>query len=159
MSPKHLKDGSLLRLHVDVHLHLIGRTVHDGDFLLVDFVLNEIVFDLDVLGLLGTACPPIGLEQDGTHVVLVEQRRIHPPLSYFLLIVVILFFVKEIIVFDKLLPSHLYVCCPAIAVAAVIAIIAVAPQPLHCSPPLPCHKYSQHGRVVRKTLELLEILG
>ena len=45
----------------------------DGDFLCVDFVLNEIVLDLDVLGLLGTVCPPISLKQDGAHVVLVKQ--------------------------------------------------------------------------------------
>jgi len=71
MSPKNSKDSSLLWLRVYVRLHLIGRTM-------IDLVLNEKILDLDMLSLLGTACPPVGLEQDSTHVVLVvEQQWIH----------------------------------------------------------------------------------
>ena len=49
----------------------------DGDFLPIDLVLNEKIHYLKMLSPLGTACPPIGLEQDSTHVVLVEQGWIH----------------------------------------------------------------------------------
>ena len=59
-----------------------------------------------------------------------EEDPIHPPSSYFLLIVVFVA-VKEIIVFDTPLQSHSSVCCPAIAIAAAVAIVAVAPWPLH----------------------------
>ena len=62
MPPKHPKDCPLLWLCVNIHPHLICRTVLDGDFLLVDFIFDEIIFDLDVLGLLGTAHPPVSLE-------------------------------------------------------------------------------------------------
>ena len=63
-----------------------------------------------------------------------EDYPIHPPSSYFLLIVVFVA-VKEIIVFDTSLPSHLSACCPAIAVAATLAIVTVVPQPLHHTAP------------------------
>ena len=59
-----------------------------------------------------------------------EEDPNHPPSSYFLLIVVFVA-VKEIIVFDTPLQSHSSVCCPAIAIAAAVAIVAVAPRPLH----------------------------
>ncbi len=59
-----------------------------------------------------------------------EEDPIHPPLLYFLLIVVFVA-VKEIILFNTLLPSHSSVCCPAIAITAAVAIVAVAPRPLH----------------------------
>ncbi len=61
-----------------------------------------------------------------------EEDPIHPPLSYFLLIVLFVA-VKEIIVFNMLLQSHSSMCCPAIAIAiaAAVAIVAVAPQPVH----------------------------
>ncbi len=49
----------------------------DGYLLPIDLVLNEKIFHLNVLSLLGTARPPIGLDQDSTHVVLVEQGWIH----------------------------------------------------------------------------------
>ena len=38
-----------------------------------DLVLNEIILYLNVLSPLRATRPPIGLEQDSTHVVLVEQ--------------------------------------------------------------------------------------
>ena len=59
-----------------------------------------------------------------------EEDPNHPPSSYFLLIVVFVA-VTEIIVFNTPLPSHLSVCCPAIAIAADVAISAVAPRPFH----------------------------
>ncbi len=59
-----------------------------------------------------------------------EEDPIHPPSSYFLLIVVFVA-VKEIIVFNTPLQSHSSVCCPAIPIAAAVAIVAVAPWPLH----------------------------
>ena len=62
ISPKHSKDSSLLMFCVNARPHLIGRTVLNGDFLLVNFIFNEIIFDLDVLGLLGTARSPVSLE-------------------------------------------------------------------------------------------------
>jgi hypothetical protein len=55
-----------------------------------------------------------------------EQNPNHPPSLYFLLIVVFIA-VKEIIVFNTPLPSHLLACCPAITVTAAVAIVAVAP--------------------------------
>ncbi len=40
-------------------------------------------------------------------------------------------FPYSVIVFDMSLPSHLSACCPAIAVAAAVAIVTVVPWPLH----------------------------
>ena len=49
----------------------------DGYLLLIDIVFNEKILYLKVLRLLRSACPSIDLEQDSTHVVLVEQGSIH----------------------------------------------------------------------------------
>ena len=49
----------------------------DGYLLLIDIVFNEKILYLKVLRLLRTACLSIDLEQDSTHVVLVEQGSIH----------------------------------------------------------------------------------
>jgi hypothetical protein len=79
MSPKHQKDSSLLRLCVYVHPHLIGWAMFDGDFLPIVIALNKNILNLDMLSPLGTACPPIGLEQDSTHVVLIDDRAAMDP--------------------------------------------------------------------------------
>ena len=60
-----------------------------------------------------------------------EEDPIHPPSSYFLLIVVFVA-VKEIIVIN-----HLSTRCPAITVATAIAIVTVSPRPLQR--PVPPH--------------------
>ena len=78
MSPKNMKDSSLLWLRVYVHLHLIGQAMFDGDFLPIDFVLDKKILNLDVLVLLGTAHPPVGLKQDSTHVILIERAVMDP---------------------------------------------------------------------------------
>ena len=49
----------------------------DAYLLLIDIVFNEKILYLKVLRLLRTACLSIDLEQDSTHVVLVEQGSIH----------------------------------------------------------------------------------
>ncbi len=49
----------------------------DGDFVLINIVLNNKILNLDMLSPLGTAHPPIVLEQDNNHVVLIEQQWIH----------------------------------------------------------------------------------
>jgi hypothetical protein len=77
MSPESPKDSSLLLLCVYVSPPLLCRTMFDGYFLPIDLVLNEKILHLNMLSLLRTACPPIVLEQDSTHVVLVEQGWIH----------------------------------------------------------------------------------
>ena len=74
MSPEGPKDRSLLRLHVYVRPHLLCWTMFDCYLSPIDLVLNEIIHHLNVLSPLRAAYPPIGLEQDSTHVVLVEQR-------------------------------------------------------------------------------------
>jgi len=53
----------------------------DGYFRPFDLILNEKILYLDMLSPLRTACPPVGLKQDSTHVVLVEQGWIS--ISYF----------------------------------------------------------------------------
>ncbi len=72
MSPESPKDSPLLRLCVYVCPHLLFLTMFDGYLLPIDLVLNEKILYLDVLSPLRTACSPVGLEQDSTHVVLVE---------------------------------------------------------------------------------------
>jgi len=50
---------------------------------LIDLVLDEIILHLNVLSPLRAARPPIGLEQNSTNVVLVEQGWFHIiPLFY-----------------------------------------------------------------------------
>jgi hypothetical protein len=64
-----------------------------------------------------------------------EEDSIHPPSSYFLLIVVFIA-VKEIIIINTLSPSHSTAHCPAITLTTAIAIVAVSPRPLqHPVPP------------------------
>ena len=76
-SPENPKDNSLLWLCVFVGPHLLCRAMLDGYFLPINFVLDEKIIYLNMLSPLRTACPPIDLEQDSTHVVLVEQGWIH----------------------------------------------------------------------------------
>ena len=73
MSPEHSKDSSLFWLRVYIRPHLLGRTMFDGHFLLVDLVLDEEILHPNLLGSLRAARPPVSLEQDSTHVVLIEQ--------------------------------------------------------------------------------------
>ena len=73
MSPKHSKNSSLFQLCVYFCPHLLGRTMSVGYSLLIDLVLNEEIRHLNMLSFLRAAHPPVSLEQDSTHVVLVEQ--------------------------------------------------------------------------------------
>ena len=41
---------TLLRLSIYIRPHLVGRTMFDGHFSLIDLVLDEEIFDLDVFG-------------------------------------------------------------------------------------------------------------
>ena len=72
MSPEHSKDSSLFWLRVYIHPHLLGRTMFDSYLLLVDLVLDEVILHLNMLSSLLAAFPPVNLEQDSTHVVLIE---------------------------------------------------------------------------------------
>ena len=67
----------MLWLCVYARPHLLCRTMFDAYLLLIDIVFNEKILYLKVLRLLRTACLSIDLEQDSTHVVLVEQGSIH----------------------------------------------------------------------------------
>ena len=78
MSPESSKDSSLLWLCVYVRPHLLFWTMFDGYLLSIDLVLNKKILHLNVLSPLRTACPPVGLEQDSNHVVLVEQGMSYP---------------------------------------------------------------------------------
>jgi len=49
----------------------------DGYLLPIDFVFNEKILYLNMLSPLRTDCSSVGLKQDSTHVVLVEQGWIH----------------------------------------------------------------------------------
>jgi hypothetical protein len=49
----------------------------DGYLLPIDFVFNEKTLYLNIFSPLRTVRPSVGLEQDSTHVVLVEQGLIH----------------------------------------------------------------------------------
>ena len=77
MSPESPKDSSLLRLRVYVRPHLFCWTMFDCYLSPINLVLNEIILHLNVLSPFGAARPPVGLEQDSTHVVLVEQGWFH----------------------------------------------------------------------------------
>ncbi len=77
MSPESPKDSSLLRLCIYVRPHLLCWTMFNGYLLPTDLILDEKILHLNVLSPLRAACPSVGLEQDSTHVVMVEQGRIH----------------------------------------------------------------------------------
>jgi hypothetical protein len=61
----------LLGLRIDVRPHLVGRTVLDGDFPLIDLILNKKILHLNMFGALRAARLAIRLKQDSTHIVLI----------------------------------------------------------------------------------------
>ena len=77
VSPKYPKDSSLLWFCVYVCPHLLCWTMLDGYLLPINFVFNERILYLNMLSPLRAACSSIGLEQDSSHVVLIEQGWIH----------------------------------------------------------------------------------
>ena len=63
MSPEHSKDSSLFLLCVYIRPHLLGRTMFDGHFLLVDLVLDEEILHLNMLILFELLAFPLVLSR------------------------------------------------------------------------------------------------